>query len=66
MFFLLLVSWNTFQSCFLKQFFITSQFKNKKMADFGDYKNIPRSPFHYSLQIDEFDRGFSNRKPFGG
>ena len=31
------------------------------MADFGDYKNIPRSPFHYSLQIDEFDQGFSNR-----
>ena len=30
MFFLLLVSWNTFQSRFLKQFFITSQFKNKK------------------------------------
>ena len=36
------------------------------MADFGDYKNILRSPFHYSLQIDEFDRGFSNRKPLEG
>ena len=36
------------------------------MADFGGYKNILRSPFHYSLQIDEFDRGFSNRKPFEG
>ena len=40
--------------------------QKQKMADFGDYKNIPRSPFHYSLQIDEFNRGFSNRKPLGG
>ena len=36
------------------------------MANSEDYKNIRQSPYHYSLQIDEFDRGFSNRKPLGG
>ena len=66
MFFLLLVSWNTFQSWFLKQFSITSQFKNKKWRILEITKISPRSPFHYSLQIDKFDQGFSNRKPLGG
>ena len=40
--------------------------QKQKMANSEDYKNTRRSPYHYSLQIDEFGRGFSNRKPLGG
>ena len=43
MFFLLLVSWNTFQSWFLKQFFIASQFKNKN-GGFWRLQKYPHGP----------------------
>ena len=45
MFFLLLVSWNTFQSWFLKQFFIASQFKNKN----GGFWRLQKYPLEILL-----------------